>query len=475
MATVGIDSTVRTPSPSASSASPTSNKGAIPGPSAPAAVQTLRWMRRTIPTLRSYHRAYGEVIQMRLLGLGPLVLVTHPDDVKMVFALSPDVGLAGQANAVLAPFLGQTSVLVSDGATHGRLRKLMMPSFQGDRMLAFGAAMREAAERLVDELPLFTPFSFQSRMQDVTLEIIVRTVFGVTAAHELAELTKAVRATLALTTWPGLLLPAMQTDLGPLSPWGRFRRHADEVDAILHRKIKLLREKPDGSIASSLVHARGEAGERLTDQEIAEQLITLLVAGHETTATALAWGLDGLLENPDIQRELVDELRTVPDLAVDKIARLPLLDATVKESLRRLPVIPLVGRRLSEPLEVRGYTVPAGTVIAPCIYLAHHRPEAFPDPDRFDPRRFLRDKPTSFELFPFGGGIRRCIGAAFATLEMKILFAVLLTRLSLRRGTSAETRPIRRSITLAPSGGLSVVCIERRRRVGSSAADAFVR
>jgi cytochrome P450 len=442
--------------------------GGIPGPTTPVPLQTLRWMRQTIPTMRRYHRTYGDVIQMRLAGLGPLVLVTHPDDVKMVFALPPDVGLAGQANAVLAPFLGQTSVLVADGSTHGRLRKLIMPSFQGDRMLAFGDAMRAAADRLVDELPLFQPFSFQGRMQDVTLEIIVRTVFGVTAADELAELTKAVRATLALTTWPGLLLPAMQRDWGPLSPWGKFRRHADQVDAILHRKIKLLREVPDGSIASSLVHARGEAGERLTDQEIAEQLVTLLVAGHETTATALAWGLDGLLENPAVQAELLAELRTVPDLAIDKIARLPLLDATVKESLRRMPVIPLVGRRLSEPLRVRGFTIPVGTVVAPCIYLAHHRPEAFPDPDRFEPRRFLRDKPTSFELFPFGGGIRRCIGAAFATLEMKILFAVLLTRLSLRRGSSAPTRPIRRSITLAPSGGLSVVCIERRRRAGSA-------
>lgn len=420
-------------------------------------------MRRTIPTLRGYQRAFGDTFAMQLLGLGPLVMVSHPDDVKTVFALPPDVGLAGEANAVLAPFLGQTSVLVSDGSTHARLRKLMMPSFQGDRMLAFGETMRAAAERLVDDLPLFTPFSFQSRMQDVTLEIIVRTVFGVTAAGELEELTKAVRATLALTAWPGLLLPAMQHDLGPLSPWGRFRRHADEVDVILRRKIRLLRDVPDGSIASSLVHARGEAGEQLTEQEITEQLVTLLVAGHETTATALAWGMDGLLEEPGLRDELIDELRGVPDLSIDKIARLPLLDATVKESLRRLPVIPLVGRLLREPLTLRGQTVPAGTVVAPCIYLAHHRPEAFPEPDRFDPHRFLRDKPTSFELFPFGGGIRRCIGAAFATLEMKILFAVLLTRLSLRRGTSTETRPIRRSITLAPSGGLSVVCIERRR------------
>lgn len=436
-----------------------------PGPSLPMAIQTLRWLRRPIPTMEALAREYGDVIHMKLAGLGDLLLLTHPDDVKMTFALPAEVGLAGQANIVLAPFLGQTSVLVTDGSVHARLRKLMMPAFQGERMQAFGHTMLDCAHTAVDRMPLFAPFSFHDRMQDVTLDVILRTIFGVTAGAELAELTRVIKAALALMSWPGLLLPAMQRDLGPYSPWGRFVRLAAETDRLLHREIQRRRASPDSSIASSLVHARSEDGETLTDQEIAEQLITLLVAGHETTATALSWGVGGLLEEPTFLAELRAEIAGVPDLAPEKLARLPLLDATVKESLRRMPVIPIVGRKTTQPMTLRGFEVRPGTVLAPCIYLAHHRPDAFPEPYRFDPRRFLRDKPTSFELFPFGGGGRRCIGAAFATYEMKMIFAVVLSRLSLRRASSRPTSVVRRSITLAPSEGLPLVVTERRRRM----------
>jgi len=412
-------------------------------------------------------REHGDVIRMRLAGLGDLLLLSHPDDVKMVFALAPDVGLAGQANYVLAPFLGETSVLVSDGAAHARLRRLMMPAFQGDRMHAFGHTMLDRAHAAVDRMMPFRPFSFHDRMQDITLDVILRTVFGVTVGADLVELTRLLKQTLHLLAWPGLLLPAMQHDLGRWSPWGKFQRFAAEVERVLHREVEKRRQHPDDSIASSLVHARGDDGEKLSDQEIVEQLSTLLVAGHETTATALSWGMAGILEEPALARDLLAELASVPDLAPEKLARLPLLDATVKESLRRMPVIPLVGRRLTQPMTVRGYVVPVGTVLAPCIYLAHHREEAFPEPFRFDPRRFLRDKPTAFELFPFGGGGRRCIGAAFATYEMKMIFAALLSRVTLRRASSRPTMAVRRSITLAPSEGLPVVCVDRRRHVSS--------
>lgn len=438
-----------------------------PGPNQPLAVQTLRWLRQPIPTMQTLARDHGDVIHMKLAGLGDLLLLSHPDDVKMVFALSPDVGLAGQANYVLAPFLGRSSVLVSDGNDHARLRRLMMPAFQGERMQAFGHTMLDRAHAAVDRFPVFTPFSFHDRMQDVTLDVILRTIFGVTVGADLAELTRVLKQTLDLLAWPGLLLPVLQHDFGAWSPWGKFQRQAAEVERILHREIARRRAEPDGSIASSLVHATGEGGEKLSDQEIAEQLITLLVAGHETTATALSWGLAGILEEPALHRDLLAELATVPDLAPENLARLPLLDATVKESLRRRPVIPIVGRKLTQPMTIRGYDVPAGTVLAPCIYLAHHREEAFPDAYRFDPRRFLRDKPTSFELFPFGGGGRRCIGAAFAMYEMKMIFAAVLSRLTLRRASSRPTSVVRRSITLAPSEGLPLVCVDRRRRLTS--------
>ena len=404
---------------------------------------------------------------MKLLGLGDVVLLTNPDDIKMVFALPAHLGEAGKANWVLAPFLGERSVIVSDGAAHARLRKLMMPPFQGERMHAFGHTMVDLAHGVVDRVPLFTPFSFHDRMQDVTLNIILRTIFGVSGGKDLAELTAVLKVTLSLLAWPGHLLPPMQQDLGPWSPWGRFVRHAETVHRLLVQEIEKRRQTPDASIASSLVHARGDEGETLSDDEIAQQLVTLLVAGHETTATALAWGVNGLLDEPEVLRDLLAELASVPDLAPDKIARLPLLEATVKEALRKQPVIPLVGRVLTEPMTVRGYDVQAGMMLAPCIYLAHHRPEAFPDPDRFDPRRFLRDKPTPFELLPFGGGGRRCLGAAFAMYEMKMILAVVLSRLTLRRASREPIVVKRRSITLAPSKGLPVICMERRRRIAS--------
>jgi cytochrome P450 len=444
-----------------------------PGPDAPAALQIFRWIRTPFRMLDDCHARYGDMFTMRLPMMDAgLVVLSDPATVKEVFALGPDDGHAGEANVVLKPFLGQHSLLLLDGAEHLRQRKMMMPAFHGERMHAYGQTMLDFANDAIDAFPVGRRFAVHRPMQSITLRIIVRTVFGLEKGPRFAELADALTRSLQIAAWPPLLFAFMQKDLGRLSPWGRYLRLASRASEILRGEIRRGRDEGTAGrsdVLAMMLGARDEAGKPLAEDEIHDELVTLLVAGHETTATALAWTLRWLLIDPWLIQKLREEIAGAGGDPT-RIAKLELLDATVKESLRLQPVIPMVGRVLQRPTKIGRWDLPRGTVVAPCVYLLHRRPALYPEPARFRPERFETFKPTAWELIPFGGGLRRCIGAAFALYEMKMVLAAMLPRIDARLA-SESVGMTRRAITLTPAGGLPIV-VTRKRSLAESAKAA---
>jgi cytochrome P450 len=437
-----------------------------PGPETPALLQTVRWLRNPFAVLDRCHEQFGDMFSLRAAAFGfVLVVVSDPELVKEIFALGADEAHAGKANAVLKPFLGKYSVLLLDGAEHMRQRKMMIGAFHGDRMNAYGRTMIELTHDSVDRWPVGRPFPVHRPMQAVTLQVIIRTVFGIEAGPRFVELADVLTGALQAGAWPPLLLPFMQRDLGRFSPWGRFRRLSARATEILRGEIR--RGRSEGTagradVLAMLLDARDEAGQPLSEDEIHDELVTLLTAGHETTATALAWALRWILPDRVLLRRLRDEIDAA-DGDPQRIAKLELLDATVKETLRLQPVIPMVVRVLQAPMRLGSFELPAGAVVAPAVYLVNRRASLYPEPTRFMPDRFLTFKPSPWEWIPFGGGLRRCIGAAFAVYEMKMVLASMLPRVDARLATD-RIRVSRRGVTITPSNGLPIIVTDRRAR-----------
>ena len=442
------------------------------GPPLPAVVQTAIYLTRPLEYLAWARRRYGDVYTVDTLLFGPEVILAHPDDIKRVFTGDPDVMHAGEANAPLEPLLGPRSVLLLDGPEHIRQRRLLLPPFHGERMVAYGRQMRDAADRMVDRFPRGRAFSLQPHMQRATLEIILRTVFGAEDEEEIGELRVVLANVLDRITSPVsavATLPAMRRDVFGLSPWAYFKRQVARADALVYARIERRRAaEPRDDVLSLMLQARDEDGRPMTDAELRDELVTLLVAGHETTATMLCWTFDLLLSHPAVLERLEREVAGAGGEPA-AMARLPYLDAVIKEVLRLRPVIPAVGRRLTAPVELRGRKLPAGALLVPTTVLAHYDPAIYPEPHVFRPERFLDAKPDPYAWFPFGGGARRCLGMAFALYEMKIVVATLVARLGqrLRKARPAPARVRIRAFTFAPEGGTRVVVDD-----GVSAASA---
>jgi cytochrome P450 len=431
----------------------------------PAVYSTWRWMRDPYPFLEELRRDLGETFTLPLFQLR-LVVFTNPDDVREIFSDGGEDLQAGRSNRVLAPLLGDRSVLMADGREHLRKRKLLLPPFHGERMQAYGRAMLDVTDDAVDAFPMNAPFALHRPMQDVTLRVIIRTIFGFegTALEEMVGATKRV---LELGTWAPLLLPFMQKDLGRFSPYGRFRRAVEATDARLYDEIA--RRRRDGTrgsdILSVLLDARDEDGRPMSASELRDELVTLLVAGHETTATGLTWAMKWLLESPHVLSDLKAAIEALgPDPTPGSLAGCELLDATAREALRLVPVIPLVGRMLAKDQTIGGWNLKKDDTVVCSIYLAHRREAAYANADRFDPTRFLKKKVSAYEFFPFGGGTRRCIGMAFALYEMKMVLARLVIRTELVLERRKPVGMVRRSITITPADGLRVVLRRREAR-----------
>jgi cytochrome P450 family 110 len=439
-----------------------------PGPRLPSVVQVLRWVRQPLPMLDEYRRRWGDAFTLRFPGSPPMVLFSDPEAVKTIFTGDPEQVRAGEANVILEPFLGRSSLLMMDGARHRRERRLLMPPFHGERMRVYGDVMRALADAVIDDWPVGRAFPIHPEMQRITLEVILRTVFGLDEGPTLTRLRDCLTEGAALVSAnPLLMIPVLQRDLGPLTSWQRMVRLRDEADAILFGEFARRRAAGRGErqdVLALLLEARDETGQPMTDQELRDEMVTLLLAGHETTATTLAWLLCHVLQRREVLAGLREEVGRVGGggpIAPERVDELTYLDATIKEAQRLLPIIPMVGRVLRQPMRIGGWDLPAGIMVAPCIYLTHHRPDLWPEPDRFLPERFLGARPSPYEFFPFGGGVRHCLGAAFASYEMKIVLATILARVELRAAPGYRARVARRGITFTPSEGMPLV-VERR-------------
>ena len=430
-----------------------------PGPTASPFRQTLQWFYRPLAYLESARREHGEVFSVMFLGFKtPMVLFSDPAAVKAVYS-KPANTLPPGRNLVLEPLLGSRSVLLLEGKEHLARRKLMLPAFHGERMRAYEETIRETIDREIESWPAGEPFPIHPRMQAVTLEVILRAVFGVEGGQRLQELRDLLGRVLGQVSGPVAQLLGLATRrLGRYGPYGRFEALMEKVDAALLAEIAERRRIPDlaerEDILSTLLIARFEDGTGMDDREVRDQLMTLLLAGHETTATALAWTFDMLARNPKPASRLTEEVRAGENDSY--------LKASITEALRLRPVVPIAGRRLAEPLEVDGFPLDAGTDVTPAIWLTHTRPDLYPEPYAFRPERFLDDGPETYGWIPFGGGVRRCLGAAFAEFEMKIVLTEVLRRCDLQPGADRPERVGRRNVTLSPAGGTPVIVKPRR-------------
>ncbi|MEX0992937.1 MAG: cytochrome P450 [Solirubrobacterales bacterium] len=424
---------------------------AMPGPKWPPVVQSLVFLSNPVRFAEWARRRYGPVFHFRSAVLGDMVYVSDPAIVKQIFTGDPHKMRAGAANQPLKPVTGPHSILLLDGERHMRMRKLMLPPFHGEAIEHYGELISEIAEREIDRFPIGRPFAIRDHTQAITLDVIIRAVFGIDEAERQRELRRILPVLLDLR--PSVVFERTRIDLGPRSPWGRFVRAKRRTDEILYDEMARRRERGDSAerddVFSLLLAARDEQGNPLSDEELRDELLTLLAAGHETTATALAWVFERLVRHPDKMARLREDITSGAG---------SYLEATIKETLRVRPVIMDVGRKTSESVELAGYEIPPGIILTPSIGLVHLLPEIYPDPHEFRPERFLGEgAPEPYTWIPFGGGVRRCIGAAFAQYEMQLVIPAILRRVDLRAARSKPERQSVRGVTLAPSRGGEVI------------------
>ncbi len=428
-------------------------------------MQTLRFLVRPGAFMEHWRAELGETFHASVHGPGELVFISDPESLKRLFGADRVNTIAPGRNIILKPLLGPGSLLLQEGSEHLRRRKLMLPPFHGERMRAYEQVIADATERAIESWPVGSPFPLHPSMQAITLEVILRAVFGITDENRRDELSAGLVEILGTTATPravGFILPGLRRT----PPYRRLAAVSDRIDELLAAEISERRaacdpdgpgreaEEPSGrDILSMLVAARFEDGSRMEDDELRDQLMTLLLAGHETTATALAWTFDLMFHRPEALARLVDEVRDGDGHEY--------LDAVIEESLRVRPVVPFTGRELREPAELGGYELDTGTVVMAAISLTHTRADLYPRPRDFRPERFLEAETETYSWIPFGGGTRRCIGAAFAQFEMRVALETILRSCELRGHSREPERAVRRNVTMSPAGG-TVAVLERR-------------
>ncbi|MFI5008983.1 MAG: cytochrome P450 [Solirubrobacterales bacterium] len=440
-----------------------------PGPRGPALLTTVRFARRPMEMLRAWHARYGDLFTVRLTGFGTGVYVVDPEAIRELFTGDQSDLRAGEANSFMEPVLGPHSVLVLDGPEHLRQRKLLLPPFQGSRVGAFRDVIREVAQREVASWRMGTELVLRERMRALTFEVICRAVFGVTRPERVERLRVTLGA--VIDSSPIFVIaPVARADLGPLSPGRRFARRLRAADALLYEEIEERRRETDleerSDVLSLLLRARDEEGRAMSNGELRDELFTMLGAGHETTATGLAFAFDLLLRNPRALARLREEIAGGEDDTY--------LDAVVKETLRLRPVIDAAERTLTVPRTVAGWKLPAGMKVYPGIALVHLREDLYPNAHRFRPERFVDEGAESYSWLPFGGGIRRCIGAALAQAEMAEVLRIAVPAVELRPLHERPDPVVLRGITLAPKHGVRVA-VERVTTPIRSAVSAAAR
>jgi cytochrome P450 len=422
----------------------------------PSALQTLGWWTRPIAFLERARESYGKRFTIRLLGSPPFVMLADPEHVKEVFTAAPEVLHPGEGAAILEPVVGANSVILLDERAHLAQRKLMLPAFHGEKMERLSGLVAEVAEREIESWPRGEAIPLHPRLQGLTLEVILRAVFGLDPGPRLDALRDKLTEILDFGARPSSLLPILQLQLGGHGPQARFDRLKAQADALIFELIDERRADPGDrdDVLAMLLDARHEDGSPMSDEELRDELMTLLVAGHETTASALAWAFERLARAPRVLARLTGEVAAGDGDAY--------LTATVHETLRSRPVLPNAAPRLvKEPVEIGGWEYPPGACLVANTYLIHHDSEIYADPYEFRPERFLDEQPGTYTWIPFGGGRRRCLGASFALLEMKLVLRAVLERSDMHAGRDGLELTRRRSITISPGRGAETV-LERR-------------
>lgn len=445
----------------------TSSSHKLPdGLKVPALVQLINWLLRPFEYLEECNKKYGDMFTMRFLGLPPLVFIAHPQGIKEIFGTNAKYFDVGRTNDLARPILGNNSLIIMDGSRHKRERKLLMPPFHGEKVKSYAVSICQITETVTSSWEIDKSFIARDVAQEITLKVIMQTVFGFSEGEKCEGLRSLLADLLDITASPVrssfVFLKFLQVDLGAWSPWGHFVRTQKIIYNLLQAEIDERRTNPEqlgNDILSLMLSATDDDGQSMSDDQLKDELITLLIAGHETTATSLAWAFYWLEKSPQIKAKLLQEIASLgknPDPI--EVSRLPYLTAVCQETLRLYPIVPIAfGRIANQDLEIMGRHFESGTTFVPCIYLTHHREDLYPDSQKFQPERFLERNYTPYEFIPFGGGVRLCLGYALAMLEMKLVIATILSKYDLKLANNKPIKPMRRGGTLAPSNGVPLV------------------
>jgi cytochrome P450 len=418
---------------------------------------TYQVLAHPMTSMPGWFRRYGDPILVPTIN-GDVVMSARPELVKQIFG-TPGSTYDTFAAKGTAALTGPRSLFQLRGEPHRRHRQLIMPSFHGSRMRAYAAAMQQITREVIGSAAGTGRVELHALTQRISLEVILRTVFGVQDSGRVRAFGEAITALVAAAHPLFMFMPFMQRAPLGLGPWAKFRRRYETLEQLLREQLALTRARGEGEdVLSMLLQARDEAGDRLDDEEIRDELRTLLFAGHETTAIALCWAVDAVGRHPAVAKRLAEELASLPaDADAEALAKLPYLEAVCNESLRLYPIVTEVLRGLHEPIELGGYTIRPPMAVSASILGIHMSPEIYPEPEAFRPERFLERKYGPHEFLPFGGGHRRCIGAAFAGFELQVVLGTLLREFTIKLCNPHAPRPVRRNVTLAPEGGVPVI------------------
>ncbi|MUG98436.1 cytochrome P450 [Scytonema sp. UIC 10036] len=434
----------------------------------PGLIQILHWILSPMGQMEACAKRYGDIFTLNLMR--PVVFVSNPQALQQILTSdTKEFEAPSDWNTVFEPMLGKNSVITLSGEAHRRQRQLLMPPFHGDRMKVYGQVMSQVTEEVMSQWQIDKPFSVRNAMQAIALRVIMQAVFGLYNSDRAEEIEKTLcllldeRENTPIRVLQ-LYFPALQKDLGPQSPWGKFLRNRAKAHQLLQEEIQERREQPDASrtdILSLLMAATDEDGQPMTDEELRDELMTLLIAGHETTATGLTWAIYWIHKLPEVKEKLQAELDSLSDLTdYSTLLKLPYLNAVCCETLRIYPVGMLTFPRVVKtPVSMCGYDLKPGTILLGSIYLTHQREDLYPEPKLFKPERFLERQFSPYEYLPFGGGVRRCIGTAFAQFEMKVVLATILSQLDLALVTKNDIKPKRRGLVTGPHRPIEMAVI----------------
>lgn len=444
------------------------------GPKTPRLLQQMQWMSDPLGYMEAARECYGDIFTTPALLSKPVVLVSNPEALKQILTKdTKEFTAPGELSKAIAPLIGNNSVVILDGKSHRRQRQLLMPPFHGARMQAYGQLICNITEKVMNQWTIGKIFAGRSAMQNISLQVIIEAVFGLHEKERGSQLRQLIlslmddfRARFASTA---LFFPFLQRDLGSWSPWGHFLHIRQQIDELLYAEINERREQANperADILSLLISACDEAGEPMTNQELRDELMTLLFTGHDTTAVAMAWSLYWVHKQSEVREKLLAELDSLGESPEPmSISRLPYLSAVCNETLRIYPANMLTtGRMVKSSVELMGYQLSPGMALFGSIYLTHHREDLYPEPQKFKPERFLERQFSPYEFMPFGGGTRRCIGEALAQFEMKLVLATILSRYQLSLADNRPEQPQRRGMTLAPASGVRMVIQGKRKR-----------